>query len=473
MKLQIEPGAAVPIVEQVIAGVRSWVDCHDLRAGARLPSIRRLAADYRISRTSVIEAYERLVAQGLLYSRQGAGFFVAERPVVRQPGQGSSNPELAGEVTSQLWHLFNDESENLKLGCGWLPDAWRDADDLAYAIRQVTRHERAGLFDYSTPLGCALLRQHVQRRMQGLRVDVDPAQIMLTSGASHALDLLIRYLLKPGDVVFVETPGYYNLFGLLKLQGVQMVGVPRGEQGPDPEALERLLAQHQPKLFFVNSVFQNPTGTTLTPAVAHRVLQLAERHRFTVVEDDIYADFQAEPTIRLAALDQLQRVIYLGSYSKSLSCSLRVGFIAGAPALIKNLVDMKMLTSIASSRFAEQVVAAMLENGSYRKLVDRLRQRMGRQMAAVLPQLEKAGWEIFAEPAGGMFVWARRPEQVDAGELVAQASAMGISLSNGSIFTPDMADCPWLRVNVTYASDPRAQAFLFDRWPQPARESIA
>ncbi len=464
MQLRIDRASAVPLVNQVVEAIRERIESQGIRPEERMPSIRQLAQDAGISRNTVIEAYDQLVAQGLLRSRLGSGFYVTERAPRQFGGQGSSNPELAFDVTSQMWNLFNSDNTNLKLGCGWLPEAWREIDDLSYAIRHVTRMNRAGLLDYSTPLGSMNLRQLVQKRLRLLDMQVDGSQILLTTGASHALDLLVRYLTKPGDTVFVESPGYYNLFGLLKLQGVNMVGVPRTHQGPDMDELERLLQIHRPRLFFVNSVLQNPTGTTLAPGVAHRLLQLAERFDFTVVEDDIYADFQADPTIRLAALDGLKRVIYLSSYSKSLSCSLRVGFIVGDSALIRALVDVKMLTSIASSRFAEHVVATMLENGSYRKLIERLRQKMTRQMVSALSLMQGAGWEIFSEPAGGMFVWARRPEVASAQEVIARAAARGVSLTPGAIFRQDAADTPWLRINVTYAADPRAAAFLTD-WP--------
>lgn len=286
------------------------------------------------------------------------------------------------------------------------------------------------------------------------------SQILLTTGASHALDLLIRLLLRPGDLVFVESPGYYNLFGLLKLQGVHMVGVPRTPNGPDTEELERLLATHRPKLFFVNGIFQNPTGTVISASVAHRVLQLADRFDFRVVEDDIYADFQTEATVRLAALDQMRRVIYIGSFSKSLSCSLRVGFIVASVDLIRRLVDVKMLTSIASSRFAEEVLTVMFENGSYHKIVQRLRRRLDRQVADSLRLVESSGWQVYAHPVGGMFLWVRRPEVEDASLLVELAARRGVRLSVGAVFTPDMTPSPWLRINVAYVDEPRAQAFL-------------
>ncbi len=209
-------------------------------------------------------------------------------------------------------------------------------------------------------------------RLAVVGIEADMSNIIVTSGASQALDLVVRFMLKPGDTVLVEDPGYYNLFGLLKLQGVRIVGVPRLANGPDVEVAEHLLKTIKPKLFFINTVFHNPTATNVAPQVAFKLLQLAQQHDFTIVEDDIYADFQATPTQRLASLDQLDHVIYLGGLSKTLSSSLRIGYLAAKRELVKDLVDVKVLTSLGGSRFSECVVAALLERGTYRKYLERL-----------------------------------------------------------------------------------------------------
>ena len=170
-----------------------------------------------------------------------------------------------------------------------------------------------------------------------------------------------------------------------------------------------MLVEHSPRVLFTNSLYHNPTGTSLTPKVAYRLLELAREHDLRIVEDDIYADFQDGPATRLATLDSEQRVIYMASFSKTLSSSLRVGYLVADAALIGRLAELKMVTGIGTSRFAEQVVGQMLANGSYRKSVQRLRVRLGQHMAKLLGQLEAFGWEVFCEPYGGMFVWVRSP----------------------------------------------------------------
>src|SRR6201994_1735207 len=142
--------------------------------------------------------------------------------------------------------------------------------------------------------------------LAGLGITAHPGQILLTQGTSQALELVIRFLLKPGDAALVDDPGYYNMFGNLRLQGVEMLAVPRNCDGPDVTILEKLATAHRPKAYFTQSVVQNPTGTDMSPHVAFRVLQAAERHNFTVVEDDIFCDLQVKTTPRLAQPNQLQ-----------------------------------------------------------------------------------------------------------------------------------------------------------------------
>ncbi|MDD0975526.1 PLP-dependent aminotransferase family protein [Pseudomonas fontis] len=464
MDLKLDRAAAAPLVQQLVDSLRSWIESQRLRPGSRLPSIRQLATEQGVSQSCVIEAYDRLVASGWLEARHGVGFFVAERK--HQPPLDEASPWDDG--VDSRWRQFSDaHSALLKLGCGWLPGGWRQPEEIAQAIRHVSRGAEPDLFCYGPPLGLASLRLQIRKRLAPLDIHVQPEQILTTQGASHALDLLVRTLLKPGDKVLVESPGYYNLYNLLRLHGIEMLVVPRTAQGPDLTALCALLAEHQPRYLFINSMYHNPTGTSLSPKTAQRLLELAREHDFRIVEDDIYADFQAGTVTRLATLDNHQRVIYLASFSKTLSSSLRVGYLVADPALIAQLAEVKMVTGIGASRFAEQVVAQLLASGVYRKSVQRLRVRLAQHMASALQMLEAAGWEVFAEPYGGMFVWARCPNRSFA-DLHGEALKAGVLLSPGAAFYPDNAPSDWLRINVAYAQDPRAQGF-FQAAGQPSR----
>jgi DNA-binding transcriptional MocR family regulator len=451
MELRIDRQALVPVVQQIVDALADWLRRGEVTPGGRLPSVRQIARINLLSQSSVVEACERLVAQGVLETRNGAGFFVAATVLAAQeqrdlPWSEGVEPQsgLVGE---------------LKLGCGGLPESWRETDDLSYAIRQVSRTDMAGLFNYSTPLGLPALRQQILKRLKQLSIEVDESRILTTAGASHGLDLIVRTLFKPGDCVVVESPGYSMLFDLLRLHGVSMIEVPRTPRGPDTEALEAVLMKYKPRGLFINSFYHNPTGSSLTPGVAQQVLQLAKNHGVRVIEDDVYADFHSGPGTRLAALGIDDNVIYVGSYSKTLSSSLRVGFVVASADVISRLAQVKMISSMGASRFSESVLASLLASGAYRKLVQRQRQRLSIGREAALQVLEDAEWEVFGKPVGGLFIWARS-RNADYAQVRTQARRFGVLLSCPTAFSPTGQAHDWQRINIAYACDPRARAFF-------------
>lgn len=445
MELRIDRQAMVPVVQQIVDGMTDWILRSGVAPGTRLPSVRQIARANLLSQSCVIDACERLVAQGLLSARQGAGFMVAAAPL-----NAGYNNRLAGIDGGP-------PAGGLHLGEGGLPQGWRESDDLSYAIRQVARTDMASLFNYSSPLGLPALREQIGKRLRLIDIQADDDQLLTTAGASHALDLLVRTLLKAGDCVVVENPGYAPLFELLRLHGVQLLEVRRTPSGPDPQALEALLQQCRPVAMFINSHHHNPTGSCLTPAVAQQILQLCNAHDVQLIEDDVYADLHNGNGIRLAALDG--RVIYVGSFSKTLSSSLRVGFICAGHALIARLARVKTISSMGASSFNEAVLANLLGSGAYRKMVQRQRQRLNTDRAAALQALEDADWEVFGKPCGGLFIWARST-QSDPARLQHQAQSSGVRLCAPGAFSPTGEAGAWQRINVAYACDPRARQFF-------------
>lgn len=468
MDLGINRQALVPVVQQIVSAIAAWIRESGVSPGTRLPSIRQLAHDNLLSQSNVIEALERMVAEGVLASRAGSGFVIAEQPVASSPLAECQWYEGA----ERRWGAFTDNQlGELKLGCGWLPDSWRESDDISYAIREISRTDTAGVFNYSTPLGLPVLREQLHKRLTQIQVASSTERILTTHGASHAQDLLIRTLLKAGDTVVVETPGYGNLYRQLAFHGVKLLEVPRTRSGPDIQALEALLASHRPKCLFVNSLYHNPTGSSLSRTVAERLLHLAHARDFLIVEEDVYGDLQHASCIRLAALAHGDRVIYVSSFSKTLSSALRVGYLTASTALIGQVLKLKTLTGLGTSRFAEAMVASLLANGTYRKWVQRLRRRLSTEMAKTLQVLEDEEWEVFAVPAGGMFVWAR-PGAVDGTRLHARARQLGVLLSSGELFSPTGQHADWLRINVAYACDHRALALFKAMGPAGSTSTI-
>ena len=454
--------APLPLVEQITGFLRTRIDERHLRAGTRMPSIRRFAEDNGVSRFTVVEAYDRLVAQGYLESRRGSGFYIRERP---QPVRRAEPREPTATRIDVVWllhHLYagNDNHDVLLAGSGCLPESWLDEEMLQSGLRALSRREPSALTGYGTPRGYAPLRNLLQVHLAELEIRAEPDNIVLTAGASHALDLVARYFLQPGDAVLVDDPGYYVLFGRLAAMGMRPIGVPRGGDGLDVERLEALAKEHKPKLFMTNSVLHNPTGTSLGAADAFRVLRLAEAHDFHIVEDDILADLHPGRAHRIAQLDQLNRVIYVGSFSKTLGAGLRVGYLAAHPDLARDLTAQKMLAGLTTPELGERLVYQVLSDGYYRKHVDHVRARLARSLEPAIRNLERAGLTLFHEPAAGMFMWAHAGEHRDAEALAAAAQGEGIILAPGSLFSPSQARSPWMRFHVAYAGSPKLAQFF-------------
>ncbi len=247
----------------------------------------------------------------------------------------------------------------MKAGCGWLPQSWLFEDGVRRSLRGLAA-ENVELDGYGDPRGHLPLREWIRDALAEQEVSLQPDQVLLTHGSSHALDLAIRRLVRAGDAVLVDDPGYSNLLFALRVAGARLIPVPRTPQGYDLAALEEAIVTHHPRVFFTQPRLQSPTASTATLAQLHRVLQLADKHGLTVVENDLYVDLDPDPRPSLASLDQLARVLYVGSYSKTISPNLRVGYIAAHPALIDDLAQLKMISGLTSSAFSERLILGAL-----------------------------------------------------------------------------------------------------------------
>jgi DNA-binding transcriptional MocR family regulator len=462
LSLTVNRKSGQPLADQIAAGIKRQIDDRHLRPGTKLPSIRNFAESYNVSRFTVVEAYDRLVAMGCLQSRRGAGFYTAAAPAPAESAHlaPSDNYKRNEELVWLIRRLLEADENTLLAGGPWLPNSWLDEGGIRQSLNVLARKNGTHLLEYGHPFGYLPLREHLAMMLGGIGVTAHPSQILLTQGTSQALGLIIRYLLKPGDAALVDDPGYYNMFGNLRMQGVEMLAVPRNPDGPDTAVLQELAAAHRPKVYFTQSVMHNPTGTDMSPHIAFKVLQAAERHNFTIVEDDIFCDLQVKTTPRLATLDQLDRVIYARSFSKTLSGSLRVGFVACARHIANELADIKMLTSITTSPFTERLIYLMLADGHYRKYLCRLHERLGEARRNVMRGFESIGLKLFAEPPDGMFVWARFPQIEDSLPLAEAAQHNGIMLAPGTVFRPHLERSAWMRFNVAVCDDTRVQARL-------------
>ncbi len=447
---------------EVMAAIRSKVSGRTLVSGDRLPSIRSFAATMGVSPSTVVEAYERLVAEGLIRARRGSGFYVA----------GTGLPPLAlaeaeprrERAVDPFWvsrQSLDADPAVMKPGCGWLPADWMPNTALRRAFRALARTEDAVLAGYGSTRGSPALRRLLLSRFAEEGIEASPEQLLLTGSGTQAIDLICRYLLRPGDTVLVDDPCYFNFQALLRAHQVRIVGVPYTPSGPDITAFEAVLTAGRPRLYITNSALHNPTGATLSPQIAYRLLSAASVHDVTIVEDDIFADFEPEPSPRLAVLDGLNRVIRIGSFSKTLSASVRCGYIAARTDWIEGLVDLQVATCFGGpSPVATELIASVLAGGGYRKHMEELRQRLARARHEMATRLEPLGIRPWLMPRGGFYLWCRLPEGQDSAVLARMAVEENVVLAPGNVFSVSQTATSFLRFNVAQSGDPRVLAVL-------------
>ena len=221
LSLNVSRKSDVPLTEQIVAGIKRQIDDRHLRPGTKLPSIRNFAENYNVSRFTVVEAYDRLVAMGYLQSRRGAGFYRACSARAGNASGPSDGHKRNEELVWLIRRLLEADENTILAGGPWLPNSWLDEAGIRQSLNVLARKNGAYLLEYGHPFGYLPLREHLALMLAGLGITAHPGQILLTQGTSQALELVIRYLLKPGDAALVDDPGYYNMFGNLRLQGVK------------------------------------------------------------------------------------------------------------------------------------------------------------------------------------------------------------------------------------------------------------
>ena len=480
--------ASQTLAEQLAGHYAARIRQRLLLPGARLPSVRESARRHRVSPSTVVAAYDQLLAQGLVEAKRQRGFFVRDGdmmtprtpPAAPEPQPAATRQAITTETalrldaplrpppvdaTALIRGMFAVDTQRPAPGLGTLPAEWLDAAMLQTALRRVmapaksasATHLPSSYLSYGEPAGDTRLRHALAQRLADFGVPAAPAQIVTANGATHALDICSRALLAPGDAVLVDEPGWSVEFARLTQLGMRLLPVPRGVDGPDLAAMAALAKAHQPRLYVTCSVLHNPTGASLSLASAHQVLRLAEQHDFRILEDDTYAHLAPAHAPRLSALDGLRRTIYVSGFAKILAPGWRVGFMAAPPDLVERLVDVKLLGTLTTPALLEQAVAVCLEQGWLRRHADRVIARLGAARTRTVKLALAAGCR-FVTPPAGLFGWV--DTGVDTERLATDMLDDGWLLAPGTVFHPGRQPSTLMRINFATTQDPRFwQAF--------------
>jgi GntR family transcriptional regulator/MocR family aminotransferase len=421
-----------------------------LRPGDRLPGSRTLASTLNVHRQTVTTAIDDLIAEGWLISRRTAGIFVAdglpEVPVGRRLGDGRTGRCTAARFTLDLAsapqpELPADIENGTLLMSGTRPDVrLLPAELIGRSYRRALRVYGAALLSYNDPAGLPRLRQQLAIMLATTRgLVVDPESIMVTRGSQMALTLLARALVRPGDTVAVEHPGYRPAWEAFRVAGAEILPVAVNEHGLDVSALARRVSRLPIRAVYVTPHHQFPTTVTLAGPRRLQLLDLAARARFAVIEDDYDHEFHydGKPVLPLASHDRVGLVAYVGTMSKVLAPGLRLGFIAAPPNLIEQLVAYRSFVDLQGDHVLEAAIADLLEEGLIQRHARKMRRVYRVRLDALASALRRhlGDFLTFRKPSGGTAIWVRIRRAQFMAKWTRAARDRGVLFDGGPAFS--------------------------------------
>jgi GntR family transcriptional regulator/MocR family aminotransferase len=442
---QLERDSDQSITAQIVGLVREAIEQGEMAPGAKLPTTRALALDAGVNHLTVVRAYKRLASEGFVTASRGRGTFVRQAPPTVAPADSRwqhailprTQRSYVSQVVADTWHAPNLD-DHINLANGWTADELLPIADLARMSAGVFSEVGAEALGYGEADGLWELREHLARIGVAAGFAADAEEILVTNGARQAIDLAVRTVIRPGDVVVTESPTFMGTLVSLEESGARVFGVPYDEEGLDVDALEQILARHEVKAVAVQTGSQNPTGQDMSPERVERLLALARERSFFIIEDGVYATirFGTDEPSRMRALAP-DHVIYVDSLSKTLGGGLRLGWIAASGEVRRRIADLKLATDYHTPGLTQHIAARWLAGDVHERHLTRLNDETGRRADAMMHSIEqRLGDEVsVTAPKGGHHVWLTFHRPLDERLLMAEAIHQGMSFTPGGATT--------------------------------------
>lgn len=452
--------------EQLAEEMRAAIDSGALRPGDRLPSVRAASSARRMSLATVFAAYDRLETQGLVEVRPRSGYYVRPRPRIARSEPDATVPQsrtLAVQISDLVFEVLGHarEREVVPLGSAFPSPALFPLATLARATGRALRRIDPWRTVEDLAPGSATLRRQIAQRYLASGCSVDPAEIVVTNGAMEALNLCLEAVTRPGDVVAIESPGFYAALQALERLGLRAVEVATDPRtGVDLASLAAVLARHPVKACWFMPTFQNPLGCLMPEERKRELVALLAKHEVPLIEDDVYAElyFGARRPPPAKTHDRAGLVMHCGSFSKSLAPGYRVGWTA-AGRYADAIARRKLMSSLGAAVASQEGLSEYLLQGGYDRHLRQLRAKLALYQASALRAVARhfpPGTRV-TRPEGGYFLWIELPRRVDALELHRLALSHAIGTAPGHLFSADRRYAHCLRLNVGHFGERRCE----------------
>lgn len=427
------------IAQQLADDIRLGV----YRPGEKVPSVRKMSVQLNVSHATVLQAYASLEDQGLIRARPQSGYYVHQTPALTAPTPDIAKVERPGLVTrSSIIQQVLDESRRdgvFPLGSAVAHPSYLPVRALHQQMARVTRFQSQRAFSYMYSPGYEPLRRQIAIRMRDSGVVVDPGEVVITHGAVDALQMALRVLTRPGDLIAAESPTYYGLLQMADLLGLKVIEIPSDPAlGISVEALQLAANQWSIKALVLSARLSNPLGSTMPEERQKQLLRLAGEFDIQVIEDDVSGELVFDPGRHkaLKAFDKAGQVIYCSSFSKTLAPGVRIGWML-AGRYQPEVQRLQTFSTHSACSVTQVAVSAYLEHGGHDRHLRHMRQEFRKNLSVyqlAVQQHFPAGTQM-SRPVGGFVLWVSLPGRVDAQELHVRALEHGLSIAPGLIFS--------------------------------------
>ncbi len=424
--------------------------------GKRLPSVRETSRQQGVSISTVLQAYSVLESQGLIEARPQSGYYVCTpraaqlpEPDISAPGRDPSQVSLHELIMMLLGDTMNPDL--IQLGTALPNPEFLPTKKINRIIASLAREDDPRLHQYRFPPGTKSLRTQVAQRAVVSGCSLSPNDIVITSGATEAVDICLHAVCRPGDIVAVESPTYFGVLQTLEIHGLRALEIPtHPRDGISLDALAFAIEHNPIRAVMVISNFNNPLGSMIPDEKKKELVQLLERHDIPLIENDEWGElyFGDKRPMVCKAFDTKGLVMLVSSFSQDISPGFRVGWVA--PGRRRAEVEwLKFVISAATPTLGQRAIARFLESGGFEQHLRRIR----REYARNVELLSNAVMQYFPQgtrlthPSGGFMLWVRLPENVDSLELYRRARQAGITLAPGYVFSPTQQFPNFIRLN--------------------------
>jgi len=458
----LDPSGREPIYLQLARALVEEIQRGRFQPGDDLPGYRVLAEQLRVSRNTVMAAYRELQAQGWLSVTQRSGSSVARQLPVHAGTQAAAPPPggMGFDLRGARSGPGQEPGDLLKVATGNPDPRLLPSTALAQAYRRALTINKGAALAVEDAQGHPRLRQAIARMLSSTRaIAAAPERLLVTRGSQMALFLAAEALIQPGDVVAVEALGDRSAWEAFTRAGARCLPVPVDGEGLDVEALASLAASTPLRAVLVTPQRQYPTLAPLSPGRRDRLLALAGRHRFAVLEVDLDAEFQYQgrPLPPLAAEDRTGVVVHVGTLSKIFSPGLRLGFVHGPEPLVAAMKAARVVFDRQGDPVLERAMAELLEDGEVQRHLNRMHPVYLRRRDALCAALRRELGEVLQvePPSGGLALWVRTPPDLDLDAWSTRATEQGVSFRPGRSFAFDSSAVPALRLGFAIYDEPR------------------